>query len=63
MTSSVGKYLELEGKSHMQRNKIQDVIISHLVSTKVFKESDVKNNAMMDTEIMKFKLELEFSKR
>ena len=57
---SLGEYLELEVKSHMRKNEIQDVIISHLVSTKVFKESDVKSNEMMDTEIMKFKLKLEF---
>ena len=41
---SLGEYLELEVKSHMRKNEIQDVIISHLVSTKVFKESDVKRN-------------------
>ena len=41
---SLGEYLELEVKSHMQKNEIQDVIIGHLVSTEVFKESDVKSN-------------------
>ena len=47
----------------MHKNEIQDVIMSHLIGTKVFKESDVKSNEMMDTEIIKFKLELEFRER
>ena len=60
---SLGENLELEVKSYMRKNEIQDVIMSHLVSSKVFKESDVKSNEMTDTEIIKFKLELEFREK
>ena len=56
----LGKHLELAVKGSMHKSEIQNVIMNHLVSTKVFKEYDVKNNEMMDMEFMKFKLELEF---
>ena len=59
---SLGKHLKLEVKKAMRKHQIQDVIVKHLLSLKVFEEAVLETYEAFDSEEKKLQFQLELKK-
>ena len=59
---SLAKHLKLEVKKAMRKHQIQNVVVEHLVSLKVFDETVLETVETSDSELKKLQLQLEFKK-
>ena len=59
---SLAKHLQLEVKKAMRKHHIQDVIVKHLVSLKVFEEAVLETYEAFDSEEKKLQFQLELKK-
>ena len=59
---SLAKHFKLEVKKAMRKHQIQNIIVEHLVSLKVFEETVLETVEASDPELKKLQLQLEFKK-
>ena len=59
---SLAKHLKLEVKKAMRKHQIQNIVVEHLVSLKVFDETVLETVETSDSELKKLQLQLEFKK-
>ena len=59
---SLAKHLKLEVKKAMRKHQIQDNIVKHLVSLKVFEEAVLETYEAFDSEEKKLQFQLELKK-
>ena len=59
---SLAKHLKLEVKKAMRKHQIQDIIVKHLVSLKVFEEAVLETYEAFDSEEKKLQFHLELKK-
>ena len=59
---SLAKHLKLEVKKAMRKHQIQNIVVEHLVSLKVFNETVLEIVETSDSELKKLQLQLEFKK-
>lgn len=59
---SLAKHLKLEVKKAMRKHQIQDIIVKHLVSLKVFEEAVLETYEAFDSEEKKLQFQLELKK-
>lgn len=60
--NSLAKHLKLEIKKEMRKHQIQNIIVEHLVSLKVFEEPVLETVKTSDSALKKLQLQLEFKK-
>lgn len=59
---TLGKHLHLEVKKSMSKDQIQEIILQHLVSLKLFGISVLESRLMPDVQLRKLELQLELKK-
>ena len=59
---SLAKHLKLDFRRAMRKYQIQDIILKHLVSVEVFKETVLETYEGLDLELRKLHFQLELKK-
>ena len=59
---TLGKHLDLEVKTSMRKDQIQEIILKHLVGLKLFDISVLESRLTPDVELRKLELQLELKK-